>query len=49
MFGVAVLLFSPIVYFTVPETKDLNLEMIQQYFTPQKTVWYMSVEEYGHN
>ena len=36
----------PVVYCTLPETKDLGLEMIQAYFTPARTVFY--VERDGH-
>ena len=39
-FSFVMILFFPAVYFILPETKDLSLEMIQQYFTPQVTVWY---------
>jgi SP family facilitated glucose transporter-like MFS transporter 8 len=39
-FSFVMILFFPTVYFILPETKDLSLEMIQQYFTPQVTVWY---------
>ena len=31
----------PFVYCTLPETKDLGLEMIQAYFTPARTVFYV--------
>ena len=31
----------PVVYCTLPETKDLGLEMIQAYFTPARTVFYV--------
>jgi len=40
MFSVFLIIFLPVVYFILPETKDLSLEMIQQYFTPQVTIWY---------
>ena len=41
----AVLAFSlPIVYCILPETKDMGLEMIQNYFTPSRTVFYVDLE-----
>ena len=33
-------LSTPIVYVILPETKGLDLETIQRYFEPQKTVFY---------
>lgn len=33
--------FIPIIFYILPETKDLGLEMIQHYFTPTDTVWYI--------
>ena len=41
----AILAFSlPIVYCILPETKDMGLEMIQNYFTPSRTVFYVDLE-----
>lgn len=41
-----ILLFSlPVVYFTLPETKDLGLELIQYYFTEPKTIFYVEMSE----
>ena len=37
----------PAVYCTLPETKDLGLEMIQGYFTPARTVFYVERHECG--
>ena len=40
-----VLAFSlPVVYCILPETKDMGLEMIQNYFTPSRTVFYVDLE-----
>ena len=44
MFSIFLIIFLPVVYFIIPETKDLSLEMIQQYFTPQVTVWYTDTD-----
>ena len=38
------LLSLPLVYYILPETKDMGLEMIQSYFTPNKTVFYVDLE-----
>ena len=35
----------PVVYLVLPETKDLSLEIIQNYFKPVKTVFYVDIEE----
>ena len=35
----------PIVYFVLPETKDIGLEMVQNYFLPPKTVFYVDLNE----
>ena len=35
----------PAVYCLLPETKDLGLEMIQGYFTPARTVFYVDSRE----
>ena len=35
--------FPFIVYWILPETKDLGLEMIQSYFIPSKTVFYVDL------
>ena len=43
MFSFFIIIFTPVIYFILPETKDLSLEMIQQYFTPQETVWYTNL------
>lgn len=37
----------PVVYFVLPETKDLGLEMIQEYFKPQRTVFYVQGSQEG--
>lgn len=43
-FFAAVLAFSlPLVYCILPETKDMGLEMIQNFFTPSKTVFYVDI------
>ena len=44
LFSGILLLSLPIVYCILPETKDMGLEMIQSYFTPNKTVFYVDIE-----
>ena len=34
-------LCTPVVYFVLPETKGMSLEMVQYYFTPQITRFYV--------
>ena len=43
LFSIVLLLSLPIVYCILPETKDLGLEMIQTYFTPNKTIFYVDL------
>jgi len=45
MFGGVLLLSVPVVYFILPETKDLGLEMIQEYFMPQRTIFYVDTQQ----
>ena len=43
LFSAMMILCLPIVYCILPETKDMGLEMIQSYFTPNKTVFYVDL------
>merc|ERR1712129_59732 len=45
LFSVVLLLSLPIVYCILPETKDMGLEMIPSYFTPNKTIFYVDLTE----
>lgn len=47
IFGSILILLTPIVYFILPETKDVSLEMIENYFIPKRTVFYVDLESYG--
>ena len=41
----AVLISSvPLIYIILPETKGVALEMIQHFFTKQKTIFYIDLE-----
>ena len=44
LFASILLLSLPIVYYILPETKDIALEMVQNYFKKEKTVFYIDVE-----
>ena len=41
MFSCVLLFFVPIIFCILPETKDLGLEVIHQYFTPPIAVWHV--------
>jgi len=45
MFSAVLLIFSPIVYFILPETKDVGLEMIQKFFSPSVTQWHTNMRD----
>ena len=45
LFAAILILSLPVVYFTLPETKDLGLELIRYYFTPPQTVFYIELDE----
>ena len=48
-FALVILLFAPLVYYILPETKDLGLEDIQRYFLPAKTIFYVDLDAAGTN
>ena len=45
LFAVITALSLPLVYYVMPETMNLSLECIQKYFLPQRTVFYIDLEE----
>jgi hypothetical protein len=45
LFAAILLISLPVVYLTLPETKDLGLELIRYYFTPPATVFYVELNE----
>ncbi len=45
LFAGFLVLSLPIVYMILPETKDMGLEMIQTFFTPNKSVFYIDASE----
>jgi len=45
MFSAVLLIFSPIVYAILPETKDVGLEMIQKFFSPSVTQWHTNMRD----
>ena len=48
LFGTILLLFLPVIYFIVPETKDVALELVPTFFTPVKTIFYVDVDKLNH-
>jgi len=45
LFAAILILSLPIVYWTLPETKDVGLESIQYFFTPIKTIFYIDLDQ----
>eukprot|EP00095_Tigriopus_kingsejongensis_P009111 maker-scaffold150_size309978-snap-gene-2.13 protein:Tk09111 transcript:maker-scaffold150_size309978-snap-gene-2.13-mRNA-1 annotation:"sugar transporter 12" len=43
LFSIILTLSAPFVYWLLPETKDLSLEVIQHYFKPYKTIFYVDL------
>ena len=43
LYGSIVCFAMPIVYFVLPETKNISLELVQNYFVPKKTVFYIDI------
>ena len=41
MFGSIMLLFMPVVFLIMPETKDLSLDKIRKFFTSEASVFSM--------
>ena len=44
LFSIIMALSIPLVYLILPETKDMGLEMIQNYFLPPTTVFYVDLD-----
>ena len=42
-FSVVMLVCTPVIYCIVPETKDMSLEMIENYFLPNRTKFYIDL------
>ena len=45
LFSGVLLVGLPLVFWSVPETKDLGLESIQYYFTEPKTIFYIELND----
>merc|ERR1719154_133446 len=45
IFSVVLLILSPIIYFILPETKDVGLEMIQKFFSPSVLQWHTNMRD----
>ena len=44
LFGAVMITCTPVVYCVLPETKDISLEMVENYFTPQRTKFYVDLK-----
>ena len=44
LFGAVLISCTPVIYFILPETKDISLEMVEHYFTPNRTIFYVDVD-----
>ena len=42
-FSAVMLVCTPVIYFILPETKDMSLEMIENYFLPNRTRFYVDL------
>ena len=45
LFAAILTISLPVVYFTLPETKDLGLELIRYYVTPPQTIFYIDIND----
>ena len=45
LFGCVILISLPLVYFIVPETKNVSLELVHHFFTKPKTIFYIDLNE----
>ena len=39
------MLLLPVIYFILPETKDVALELVSTFFTPAKTIFYVDIDK----
>ena len=42
-FSAVMVICTPVIYFILPETKDMSLEMIENYFLPNRTRFYVDL------
>ena len=42
-FSAVMLVCTPVIYFILPETKDMSLEMVENYFLPSRTRFYVDL------
>ena len=45
-FSAVMILCTPVIYCVVPETKDMSLEMVENYFLPNRTRFYVDLIRY---
>ena len=43
LFSAVMISCTPVIYCILPETKDMSLEMIENYFTPKRTRFYVDL------
>ena len=48
-FSAVMILCTPVIYCVVPETKDMSLEMVENYFLPNRTRFYVDLIRYYSN
>ena len=46
LFSAVIIVSTPVIYCIVPETKDLSLEMVENYFIPKRTKFYVDLVRY---
>ena len=46
LFSAVMIVCTPVIYCIVPETKDLSLEMVENYFLPKRTRFYIDLARY---
>ena len=39
------MLLLSVIYFILPETKDVALELVSTFFTPAKTIFYVDIDK----
>lgn len=46
LFSAVMIVCTPVIYCIVPETKDMSLEMVENYFLPKRTRFYVDLVRY---
>ena len=45
LFATVILLAMPLMYFILPETKNVSLELIPSFFQPPQTIFFVTLDE----